>query len=121
MFRDACIEAMGAVVSQMKKGTGSPVMTQQGARIEGAGKTLIQEVVNHAYEPILERQIGKRVVVEYRKDERIEIVGVLREYSDRYLELLDVTLPREAADHGKEMDLILPRRISVVRHRAQAL
>lgn len=121
MFRDACIEAMGAVVAQMKKRSGGAVMTQQGGRIEGTGKTLIQEASNNAYEPILERQIGKRVVVEYRKSDPVEIVGILREYSDQYLELLDAALPKESSDHGKELDLILPRRIAVVRHRAQAL
>ena len=121
MFRDACIEAMGAVVSQVRKSSGGAVMTQQGGRIEGAGKTLIQDAANNAYEPILERQIGKRVVVEYRKSDPVEVVGILREYSDLYLELLDVALPKEVADHGKELDVILPRRISVVRHRAQAL
>ena len=121
MFRDACIEAMGAVVSQMKKSSGGAVMAQQGGRIEGAGKTLIQEAANNAYEPILERQIGKRVVVEYRKADPVEVVGILREYSELYLELLDVALPKEISDHGKELDVILPRRISGVRHRAQAL
>jgi hypothetical protein len=120
MFRDACIEAMGAVVSQMRKSSGSGVIAQQGGRIEGAGKTLIQDAASNAYEPVLERHIGKRVVVEYRKTDPVEIVGILREYSDLYLELLDVALPKGASDHGKEVDLILPRRICVVRHRAQA-
>jgi hypothetical protein len=121
IFRDACIEAMGAVVSQMRKSSGSGVIAQQAGRIEGAGKTLIEDAVSHAYEPVLERQIGKRVVVEYRKGDAVEIVGVLREYSELYLELMDVALPKGVSDHGKELDLILPRRISVVRHRAQPL
>ncbi len=55
MCRYACIEAMGAVVSQMKRSSGGAVMAQQGGRIEGAGETLVREAANNAYEPILER------------------------------------------------------------------
>jgi len=120
MFRDACIEAMGAVVSQVRKTSGAGLVAQQSGHIETTGKTLIQDFASNAYEPLLERQIGRRVVVEYRKADRWEIVGILREYSDQYLELMDVALPTGSPDHGRVVDMILPRRLSVVRHRAQA-
>ncbi|MFC1483185.1 hypothetical protein ACFL56_02880 [Candidatus Margulisiibacteriota bacterium] len=63
---------------------------------------LSNKIVTHAgnsFDPILERYIGKKVILEYYKkgenDELIkhELPGILKHYTDKYVEILDVHYP----------------------------
>lgn len=59
--------------------------------------------------------VGRRVVVETDgPDGREEIAGILKEYSEGYLEVLDVRYPSE--EGGRVVDLILPRPAASLRH-----
>jgi len=95
-LRDAIVEALGLAMGRLKPPSGAlSVVTQQKARITGVGKEVIGQMAR-AYEPILERYIGRRVVVEVNKgDEGANITGILKEYSDKFVELLDVSLKEE--------------------------
>jgi hypothetical protein len=58
-----------------------------------SGAELLSGVTGHAYEPILERYIGQYVVAEIvRKGAVEEEYGILKEYSAKYLELLNVRI-----------------------------
>jgi hypothetical protein len=61
-------------------------------------KSLTEEVLGYvgtSYDPLLESFVGVQVVTELSIGDRVhEYVGVLREYSARFLELLDVYFPR---------------------------
>ena len=65
--------------------------------MEKVGKTLLGAVGN-AYEPMLERQIGKPIVIEMSSPAdsdgtNIELCGYLAEYSDKYLAMFNVEQP----------------------------
>ncbi len=52
---------------------------------------LLGGAIGNAHEPILERYIGQYVVSEIARDEEVEEeYGILKEYSARYIELLNV-------------------------------
>ncbi len=107
IFRDAIAQSLEAVFGSAKKS--SALMSSQGGQISGMGRGLIGHFGN-AYDPILERLVGKWVLVEVNSEGgTIEYPGILKEYTKDFLEVLCVPLEREC-------DLILPRTTSVVRH-----
>jgi hypothetical protein len=77
----------------------------------------VSEALANAYEPLLERHIGRRVVVEVidETDEE-EWVGVLEEYSIDFIEIVDVEHCGPGGVGPRRADLILPRRCAIVRH-----
>lgn len=99
-IRDAFAQAMNAVIGQMAKvGGKSSVAGSQKGGLEKVGKSLLGAVGN-AYEPMLERQIGKPIVIEMRNPSdpngtNIELCGYLAEYSDKYLAMFNVEQPVE--------------------------
>jgi len=94
-IRDAFTQAMNAFLGQMAKvGGKTSVAASQKGEMEKVGKTLLGAVGN-AYEPMLERQIGKPIVIEvtsvsHPDGSHLELCGYLAEYSDKYLAMLNV-------------------------------
>lgn len=107
IIRDAVVQSLEAFFGSAKKA--SPLMNSQGGQISGMGRGLIGHFGN-AYDPILERFIGKRVIVEVSLGETAtKYPGILKEYTDQFLEILSVPADRDS-------DMILPRVRAVVRH-----
>jgi len=93
-IRDAFAQAMNAVIGQMAKvGGKSSVAAAQKGEMEKVGKSLLGAAGN-AYEPMLERQIGKPIVIQMTSaapdGADIELCGYLAEYSDKYLAMFNV-------------------------------
>ena len=88
--RDAFTQALGVITGQINKTQriGRAVHTQKG-QVDELGESLI-EFVGNAYEQLLERQIGKPVVLELDPPpgsgtEMLELSGYLVDYTDRFL------------------------------------
>jgi small nuclear ribonucleoprotein (snRNP)-like protein len=118
-LKDAILKILDFSLTQMR--ARSPVLAAQSAQISALGK----EVIGYAgssYDPILERLIGSRVVLEITKDGKTydEYVGVLKDYSATFVEVLDIEYPAAASATGlvEKADIIVPRSHSFIRHRA---
>lgn len=90
-FKDSLMQSVGLIVGQAQKThPKSTLLQSQNKRIT----SLSQEIINvsaNAYEPILEKYIGKKVVLDVRKGEQdIEYAGILKEYTHDFIELLDI-------------------------------
>ena len=111
-MRDAFAEALSAALSTAIKT--SPVASQQ-SRMSKASSEMI-EWFGNAYDPILENHIGRKVVVEVTAPDGavIEYVGVFREYSPDYLEVIDVGWVEGGVAH--RVDLLVPRTLGHIRH-----
>ena len=97
-IRDAFSQALGAVIGQMSK-TGPKALSGQKSNMEQMGQSLLGAVGN-AYEPMLEKFIGKPVVLELScpadpDTKNIELTGYLAEYSDKYLAVFNIDHPTE--------------------------
>ncbi|TET36074.1 MAG: hypothetical protein E3J72_09540 [Planctomycetota bacterium] len=92
-LRDAIFRSFDMLMGQMKKGApGATVVTQHGGEISAMGKQAVGHFGN-AFDPILERHIGKKVVLETTRDgQSVEYPGILKEYSPDFLEVLDIQL-----------------------------
>ncbi len=117
MIRDAVSQAFTSIITAATKTAPTAVAGQQKSAI-GSGKELV-EWFGNAYDPILETHIGRRIVVEITSPEGevIEYVGVFREYSGDYLEVMDVKFTEDGK--SRMVDLIVPRKHGVIRHDAE--
>jgi len=105
--KDAIVEALGLVVGRMKGIQAvAPIMKSGGAYLDRVGKQAIGTAADVTYDPLLEKQIGMRVVLQLPDDSPgpNEYVGTLREYTKDFFELLGVDYERvwEVAVMGEE-------------------
>lgn len=89
-FRDAINESMGMLLTRMKGTSSMSLFRTQDERLKKIGSQALG-VVGNAYDPILERYLGKRVIVELQtpEGEKEEYAGLLREYSQAWLSVFD--------------------------------
>ena len=120
-FKDAISDSMGMVMTRAK--TVNPALaavSQQDkylSRVQGD----VMGSVGSSYDPILERHIGKMVVLEIgtTAGETQEHVGVFKEYSPEYLEVMDVKY--KDGEQERVCDMVVPRATSFIRHSAERL
>ena len=95
-LNDAFSKAFSTVLGQvakMKAGPAGPTLTTHKGSVDQIGQTLLG-VVGNAYEPILERHIGKPVVLELASpadpDKKpVELHGYLADCTDKYIAIVN--------------------------------
>jgi deoxyhypusine synthase len=118
-MKDALTEA-GTLVAQAR--TANPalkqVLTSQQKYVTRAQGELLS-VVGHAFDPLLERHIGNMVVVEITTPGGTvdEYIGIFKEYSAQFLEVMDVHVHEGEA--SRICDIIVPRSHAAIRHSAE--
>ncbi|NUM34965.1 MAG: hypothetical protein HUU50_10505 [Candidatus Brocadiae bacterium] len=92
-FRDAFTQTISMILGQAQKRSPSLLLLKdQEKQISSIGADILGYVGNN-YDPILENYIGRKVVVEITKDNKVEeICGIFKEYSMEFLLLLHVPL-----------------------------
>ena len=115
--RDSVAEVVNMLISQAKKATpAGAVLTKQDKYVSQM-KSELMGSVGTSYEPLLERYIGHKVVLELIKGETIvESCGVLKEYTADFLEIMDVVYKLNDQSDGRGADLIVPRKYGIIRH-----
>jgi len=94
---DSLAEALGAIVGSLRKPAGRYINDTGEKQLKQLGSTVIGSV-GRAYDPLLERLVGQKVVVEIVEDGEVhEHVGVLKSYSPDFIALLDVQYPQRQA------------------------
>lgn len=90
---DSLSEVLGLVIGRARRPTKTIITETSQTYLTGIGKDIIGYVGTN-YDPLLEHYVGTRVVVEVVEDDAVhEHVGVLKEYSADFLEILDVYYP----------------------------
>ena len=118
--RDSIMEVSNVLLSQAKKTTGAGAMLKTQDKYVSQMRNEMIGSVDTAYEPLLEKYIGHRVVAEFlHKDQPVELAGVLKDYTAEFIELLDVKYWTGKEDQRKKADIILPRKRTVIRHLAE--
>ena len=94
-FRDAFSQSIGVVMAQAKKSSQGAMLATQDTRLTKIGQTILT-ASGSAYEPVLERYIGRKVIAEEsRGGQWIEHPGILKEYTAGWIELLDCRIAGE--------------------------
>jgi len=116
-IRDSVMEVVNLLVSQAKRTTpAGAVLTSQDKYVSQMKQELMGSV-GTSFEPLLERYIGHKVVLELVKGDKIfEYCGVLKEYTADFLEIMDVDYKVQADEPIRKADLVVPRKYGVIRH-----
>jgi hypothetical protein len=97
-FKDAIAQTLNAVLGYRATQSPQNVMLSKHKEFTASGVQLLSSAVGNAYEPILERYIGQYVVLDILREKAVEEEhGILKEYSAKYIELLNakVEVPLE--------------------------
>ncbi|NIA12708.1 MAG: hypothetical protein GWP08_01415 [Nitrospiraceae bacterium] len=89
-LRDAFLQTAHTLLGRVVARSASSTFKSQEAQLKNMSSELIDHAAN-AYEPILERHFGRRVVLELVEGEEVrEYVGLLRNYTATFVELADI-------------------------------
>ena len=115
--RDSVLELVDSILSATKRVTPArAVLTAQDKYVSKMKQDLAGSI-GTAFEPLMEKYIGHRVVVEVIKGEGVlQLSGVLKDYTADFVELLDVNYRITDDQAGRNADVVISRRHAVVRH-----
>lgn len=118
--RDSVVEIVNLVISQAKKATpAGKVLTSQDKYVSQMKQELMGSV-GASFEPLLEQYIGHKVVLEMIKGDKIfEYCGVLKEYTAEFIEIMNVNYKTTEDQPARTADLVVPRKLGIVRHLAE--
>jgi hypothetical protein len=116
-IRDSVMEIVNLLMSQAKKATpAGAVLTSQDKYVSQMKQELVGSV-GTSFEPLLERYIGHKVVLELIKGDKLfEYCGVLKEYTAEFVEVMDVNYKVKEDQPARTADLVVPRKLGVIRH-----
>jgi small nuclear ribonucleoprotein (snRNP)-like protein len=115
--RDSIMEVANLFIGKAK------AMTPAGKMMEGQDKyvskmqgSLISSV-STSFEPMLERYIGRRIVITVMKDgEKNEYSGILKDYSSEFIQIMDTNYKGHKDSSARLADLVVTRSTGLVRH-----
>ncbi len=91
---DSLNEVIGVVLGRVQKSGGRYLSTQGTTALGKLGGQVVGQA-GTTYDPLLERYIGQRVVAELAEGNEVhEHVGVFKNYSTDFIEILDVQYPQ---------------------------
>jgi len=117
--RDAILEVINLFVGQAKKFTPAQAVSGGQDKYVNQMKDKLFGLSATAYEPLLEKHIGRKVVLEFLRNSKVEeYVGVLKDYTAEFIEILDVNYKKEGQEIRKA-DFVVPRSVGLVKHLAE--
>jgi len=114
------VEIFNLLISQAKKATpADKVLTSQDKYVSQMKQELMASA-GTSFEPLLERYIGHKVVLEMMKGDKIfEYCGVLKEYTAEFIEIMDVNYASKLGQPAGTAVLVVPRKYGLIRHLAE--
>jgi hypothetical protein len=111
------VEIINLLISQAKKATpAGKVLSTQDKYVNQMKQELVGSV-GTSFEPLLERYIGHKVVLEMIKGDKVlEYCGVLKDYTAEFIEIMDVNYAIKQGDSARRADLVVPRKLGLIRH-----
>jgi len=115
--RDSVMEVVNLLISQAKKATPAGTMLTSQDKYVSKMKQELMGSVGTSYEPLLERYIGRKVVLVLIKGDKIfEHSGVLKDYTAEFIEIMDVDYKVQEDQPAKKADIVAFRKYGLVRH-----
>ena len=115
--RDSVGEVINLLISKAKSTTGAGTTLSSQDKYVSQMKQELMGSSGTSYEPLLEKYIGHKIVLELIKGDKIfEYCGVLKEYTAEFIEIMDVEYKTNDDKETKVADLVVLRKYAVVRH-----
>jgi hypothetical protein len=118
--RDSVAEVVNLLIGQMRKATPAGAVLGSQDKYVSQMKQELMGSMGTSYEPLLERYIGNKVVLELIKGDKIfEYCGILKEYTAEFVEVMDIDYKVKEDQPARKADLIVLRKYGVIRHLAE--
>jgi hypothetical protein len=115
--RDSIVEIINLLISQAKKATPAGKMLGSQDKYVNQMKQELMGSVGTSFEPLLERYIGRKVVLEMIKGDKVlEYCGVLKDYSAEFIEIMDINYAIKEGEPARKADFVVPRKLGIIRH-----
>ena len=115
--RDSIVEIINLLINQAKKVTPAGKVLGTQDKYVNQMKQELMESVGTSFEPLLERYIGNKVVLEMIKNDKIyEYCGVLKDYTAEFIEIMDIDYCVKENEPKRKADLVVPRKLGLIRH-----
>ena len=118
--RDSVTEVVSLLISHAKRATpAGATLTSQDKYVSQMKQELMGSV-GTSFEPLLEKYIGHKVVLELVKGDKIfEYCGVLKDYTAEFIEVMDVNYRIKEDQPPRMADLVVLRKYGLIRHLAE--
>jgi hypothetical protein len=118
--RDSIVEIVNLLISQAKKATPAGKVLSSQDKYVSQMKQELMGSVGTSFEPLLERYIGHKVVLEMIKGDKVlEYCGVLKDYTAEFIEIMNVDYQITEDKPPSIADLVVPRKLGLIRHLAE--
>jgi small nuclear ribonucleoprotein (snRNP)-like protein len=115
--RDSIIEVANLFVGRAKAAMPAGKVLEGQDKYTSALQQQAITTIGTSYEPILERYIGRKVVLALAEgEEKEEYSGILKDYTTEFITILDTEYKGSGAEELRKADLVIPRSASVIRH-----
>ncbi|MBN1658983.1 MAG: hypothetical protein JXA93_11300 [Anaerolineae bacterium] len=112
---ESASQAIGILVGQVQSSSSRGITSSGEDYLNALSQNLVG-YVGTSYDPLLERYVGTRVVVEVTEGEVVyEHVGILKDYTAEFLEILDVHYPNQSTVQVRSEDCCEEQHLRVVR------
>ena len=114
--RDSIIDITNLLIGRVKRiSPAGAILVSQDKYVSRIKQELIT-TMGTSYEPLLEKHIGKKVVLELMRGDKIyEYPGVLKDYTAEFIEVMDVDY-QLSDEPPQKADLVVLRKYGVIRH-----
>ena len=119
-IRDSVMEVINLLISYARKSSpAGGMLTTQDKYVSQMKQELVGSV-GTSFEPLIERYVGRKVVLELVRGEKIiEYCGILKEYTAEFIEMMDVDYAVGEQVPLRKADLVVPRKCGIIRHLAE--
>ena len=115
--KDSVMEVVNLLISQAKRTTPAGAMLTSQDKYVSQIKQELTGSIGTSFEPLLERYIGNRVVIELIKGEKIfKYTGVLKDYTAEFIEVMDVDYRVKEDQPVRMADIVVLRKYGIIRH-----
>jgi len=115
--KDSVMEVGNLLISQAKRTTPAGAMLTSQDKYVSQIKQELMGSMGTSFEPLLERYIGNRVVIELiKRDKMFKYTGVLKDYTAEFIEVMDVDYRVKEDQPVRKADIVVLRKYGVIRH-----
>ncbi len=113
--KDSVMEVVNLLISQAKRATPAGAMLTSQDKYVSQIKQELTGSMGTSFEPLLERYIGNRVVIELIKRDKIfKYTGVLKDYTAEFIEVMDVDYRVKEDQPVRKADIVVLRKYGVI-------
>jgi small nuclear ribonucleoprotein (snRNP)-like protein len=117
MVKDSVLEVANLLLGRAQRMVPAGGMLLSKDKYTSRIKQQFVSFLGGSFEPLLERHIGKKVVLQLTRGDKIfEYPGVLKEYTAEFIQVMDVEYKMKEEQLSRKADLIVPRAYGIIRH-----